>query len=109
LALAVGYHDPRRYALWETGHPADTRAMREIVLVASADQDDGLSAWAWSDGTPTMPPFARYLMQVAKLRYEARVLDGWQRTDWLDTSRFASLGTCHRGPETGKAQHDGGA
>jgi hypothetical protein len=30
------------------------------------------------------------------------------RTDWLDTSRFASLGTYHRGPESGMAQHDGG-
>jgi hypothetical protein len=31
------------------------------------------------------------------------------RTDWLGTSRFASLGTYHRRPDTGKAQRDGGA
>lgn len=66
------------YALWDMGlAAADTGAVREIVLVAPADQDDELSAWAWSDRTPAMPPFARYLMHAAKLRYEARLLDSW--------------------------------
>lgn len=64
------------YALWDTG-VADTGAVREIVLVAAADRDEELSAWAWSDRTPAMPPFARYLMHAAKLRYEARLLDTW--------------------------------
>jgi predicted nucleotide-binding protein len=65
------------YALWDTGLAADTGAIREIVLVATADQDNELSAWAWSDRTPAVPPFARYLMHAAKLRYEARLLDNW--------------------------------
>ena len=56
---------------------ADSGAVREIVLVAAADRDEELSAWAWSDRTPAMPPFARYLMHAAKLRYEARLLDAW--------------------------------
>jgi predicted nucleotide-binding protein len=68
------------YALWDTGLAADTAASREIVLVAPADRDDELSAWAWSDRTPAVPPFARYLMHAAKLRYEARLLDSWHGT-----------------------------
>lgn len=67
------------YALWDTG-TADTGAVREIILVAAADRDETLSAWAWSDRTPAMPPFARYLMHAAKLRYEARLLDTWHAT-----------------------------
>jgi predicted nucleotide-binding protein len=64
------------YAVWDTGL-ADTGAIREIVLVAAADQDSQLSAWAWSDGTASIPPFAQYLLHAAKLRYEARLLDSW--------------------------------
>jgi predicted nucleotide-binding protein len=67
------------YALWDTGLAADTSSVREIVLIAAADQEDEVSAWAWSDGTPGIPPFAQYLMHAAKLRYEARVLDAWHR------------------------------
>jgi predicted nucleotide-binding protein len=65
------------YALWDTGLAADTSAIREIVLIAGADRDVELSTWAWSDRTPAMPPFARYLMHAAKLRYEARLVDSW--------------------------------
>jgi predicted nucleotide-binding protein len=68
------------YALWDTGLATDTSAVREIVLVAAADRDEELSAWAWSDRTPAMPPFARYLMHAAKLRYEARLLERWRST-----------------------------
>lgn len=68
------------YALWDTGHAADTGAVREIVLVAPADKDEELSAWAWSNRTPAVPPFARYLLYAAKLRYEARLLDNWHGT-----------------------------
>jgi predicted nucleotide-binding protein len=67
------------FALWDTG-VADTRVVREIVLVAAADRDEELSAWAWSDRSPAMPPFGRYLMHAAKLRYEARLLETWHRT-----------------------------
>jgi predicted nucleotide-binding protein len=67
------------YALWDTGL-ADAGAVRELVLVAAMDRDEDLSAWAWSDRTPAMPPFARYLMHAAKLHYEARLLDNWHGT-----------------------------
>jgi predicted nucleotide-binding protein len=73
------------YALWDTRSAVDIGVVREIVVVAAADRDDDLSAWAWSDGTPGLPPFARYLMHTAKLRCEARVLDAWHREPPADT------------------------
>jgi predicted nucleotide-binding protein len=72
------------YALWDTRSADDIGVVREIVVVAAANRDDELSAWAWSDGTPGMPPFARYLMHTAKLRCEARVLDAWHRAPSAD-------------------------
>jgi predicted nucleotide-binding protein len=71
------------YALWDT-EVAGTGAVREIVLAAAADRDEELSAWAWSDRTPAMPPFARYLMHGAKLRYAARLLETWHGTAAAD-------------------------
>jgi predicted nucleotide-binding protein len=65
------------YAVWDTLLASDTSRVRELVLIGAADSDEELSAWAWSDGTPAMPPLARYLMHAAKLRYEARLLDAW--------------------------------
>ena len=95
------------YALWDTGLAADTSAVREIVLVAAADRDAELSAWAWSDGSPAMPPFARYLMHAAKLRYEARLLDAWhtaaparQDTSTLVAELNATLNAGKPGPES---------
>jgi predicted nucleotide-binding protein len=67
------------YAVWDTGLAPDTGTVREIIVVAPADRDEELSGWVWSDGTPAMPPFARYLMNAGKLRYEARLLDAWHQ------------------------------
>jgi Predicted nucleotide-binding protein containing TIR-like domain len=66
------------YAVWDTC-PAATSKIREIVVIAGSDRDDDLSAWAWSDGTTDLPPFARYLLHATKLRFEARVLASWGR------------------------------
>jgi hypothetical protein len=74
-----GTTTPAGYALWDTGLAADTSVLREIVLIAPPDKDDEVSAWVWSDRTPAMPPFGRYLMHAANLRYEARLLDSWSR------------------------------
>jgi predicted nucleotide-binding protein len=84
------------YALWDGGPAAATSPARELVLIGPADKADELSGWAWSDGTAAMPPFARYLMHAAKLRYEARLLDSWHSStaDGQDTdSLVAELST----------------
>jgi len=95
------------YALWDTGPAADIGRVREIVLVGPADQDEELSGWAWSDRTPAMPPFARYLMHAAKLRYEAQLLESWhgqaaadQDTDSLVAELSAALSPAPPGPES---------
>jgi predicted nucleotide-binding protein len=64
------------YAVWDT-HPADTDSTREIIALRAPDDDAEFSAWAWSDGPAELPPFARYLMHAAKVRFEARLLDSW--------------------------------
>jgi len=64
------------FAVWDLS-PGDTDRVRDIVILAAENRDDELSAWTWSDGTTTMPPLARYLLHMAKLRYEARLLDSW--------------------------------
>ncbi len=94
------------YAVWDTGLASDTSAFREIVVVAPADRDNELSGWVWSDRTPAMPPFARYLMHAGKLRYEARLLDAWHRagsstenTHALLAEFEATLKSGPRGPD----------
>jgi predicted nucleotide-binding protein len=81
------------YALWDTS-PGDTDRGRDIVVVAAADRDDELSAWAWSDGPAELAPFTRYLLHAAKLRYEARLLESWkQRPPGADIAQMlAELG-----------------
>jgi nucleoside phosphorylase len=68
---------------WEISPPEDTRAERRLVVLAPAGRDHELGVWTWSDGGAAMPPLARYLMHVAKLRYELRVFDGFPAADGL--------------------------
>jgi glycosyltransferase involved in cell wall biosynthesis len=76
------------FAVWETKPTDDDRAEREFVVVARQDQDAALGAWVWSvHGHPDMPPLARYLLHMAKVRYQLRVwstffttLDSTKRT-----------------------------
>jgi class 3 adenylate cyclase len=71
----IGHHG---FAVWETSAD-DDRPDRQIVAIAREGQDSQLSAWTYSQGDVAMPPFARYLMHAAKLRYQARVRgDGQQ-------------------------------
>lgn len=52
----------------------DTRAEREFVVLAAPEHDSRLGDWVWSTGGgPAMPPLARYLMHLAKVRYQLRV------------------------------------
>ncbi len=60
-------------AMWEADLLPDGRSQRRIALLGAEEDDARLSAWAWSRGTPEMPPFARYLLHAAKVRYHLRV------------------------------------
>jgi nucleoside phosphorylase len=69
-----GVTGPAGLTIWEITPREDTRLDRRIVLLAPADADRELSAWAWTrGGDPAMPSLARYLMHMAKIRYELRV------------------------------------
>lgn len=60
-------------AMWETEPRPDGRLERSIVLLGAEGDEPILSAWAWSRGTPEIPPFVRYLLHAAKVRYHLRV------------------------------------
>lgn len=64
---------PDGLLLWETDQSADDRRLRRFLLAFAPDDDPVASSFAWSRGTPEIPPFARYLLHAAKLRYELRV------------------------------------
>lgn len=63
-------------AAWELDSFPDDRPDRRIVALGPEDADGRLSAWLWSRGTPEIPPFARYLLHAAKVRYHLRVWAG---------------------------------
>jgi hypothetical protein len=73
-------------AMWEAledsddGRAIERRTHRDLVAVAPARRMPQLSAWTWSrgGGDRRLPPFARYLLHAAKLRYSARV---WAESD----------------------------
>jgi hypothetical protein len=70
------------FAVWEVVEDVDAeqtvdrRAQRDLVVVAPHGRDAELSAWTWSRGDRRLPPLARYLLHMAKLRYAARVWAG---------------------------------
>jgi nucleoside phosphorylase len=61
----------------ETSDRVATRVVRRLQVLATPDRDARLGEWTWSDTTPRMPRLARYLMHLAKVRYEARVHAGF--------------------------------
>jgi nucleoside phosphorylase len=61
--------------LWELPPYDDARRDRSIVVVGPGDRRADLSALVWSRGDSAMTPFSRYLAQMAKVRYEIRVLN----------------------------------
>lgn len=74
---------PQGFAVWEASSPADDRDLRRIIVVAAADRDPQLSAWTWISRDRSLPPFGRYLLHAAKVRYQRRV--------WGDGQGFREL------------------
>jgi nucleoside phosphorylase len=73
LFLGKDDHIGPGIVLRETTDRVDSRAERRFVVLAPPDRDDELSDWTWGNGGVAMPPLARYLMHMAKLRYQLRV------------------------------------
>ncbi|GGL14637.1 hypothetical protein Sme01_18480 [Sphaerisporangium melleum] len=76
--LGQGTRTADGFHLWE---PAGRRgdAHRGFLVAARADRDSEVSAWLWSDGDPQPPPFARYLLNAAKIRQQLRLWESSHR------------------------------
>ncbi len=63
--------------VWElpATDPAIGTRRRLLVLGREADED-AIDRWLWSDETPGLVPFTRYLMHAAKLRHQSVLLAG---------------------------------
>lgn len=69
---------PEGFAIWEVSATDDARVERRLVVLAAENRDADLSAWAWISAGRELPPFARYLLHAAKLRYQLRVWESDQ-------------------------------
>ena len=73
----------RGFALWEASSPEDSRSERRIAVIAAEERETALDEWVWTRGNAVLPPFGRYLLHVAKVRYELRVHAGGQEVRQL--------------------------
>ncbi len=62
--------------VWETSAQPDDRVLRRFVVLASRRDEKLLDAWVWTRGEAELPPFGRYLMHMARIRYQLRVYAG---------------------------------
>lgn len=61
------------FALWEASSPEDSRPERRIAVIAAKERETAVDEWVWTRGDAVLPPFGRYLLHAAKIRYELRV------------------------------------
>ncbi|MBR7837107.1 glycosyltransferase family 4 protein [Actinospica durhamensis] len=77
-------------AAWEITPAEDDRAQRRFAILAGPEGAPELSAFTWSDGGGVaLPAFARYLMHIARLRYQVRVRS--QLPDIAELGRHMSV------------------
>ena len=94
-------------ALWEASSPEDARPERRIAVIATEERETALDEWVWTGGDAVLPPFGRYLLHAAKIRYELRVHAGGQEVRQLRNRADAQvddlLGLLAREDEPGSA------
>ncbi|MEU8006214.1 CATRA conflict system CASPASE/TPR repeat-associated protein [Catellatospora sp. NPDC049111] len=72
-------------ALWEPGMGGDPgRRHRDLLLIGTPAGEPAMSALAWSDATPQIPPLGRYLLYAATVRHHVRV---WQDVEERSPAR----------------------
>jgi hypothetical protein len=95
------------FALWEASSPEDARPERRIAVIATEERETALDEWVWTGGDAVLPPFGRYLLHAAKVRYELRVHAGGQEVRQLRNRADAQvddlLGLLAREDEPGSA------
>jgi hypothetical protein len=70
------YRTANEMLVWDGAGPG---ALRVVALVAPAETEAWLNDWLWWSGRQDLAPFARYLVDSSKLRYEARVYPARRR------------------------------
>lgn len=86
--------------VWENSPYDDDRTERRFAMLALPGEDKELSKWAWSDGgAASLPAFSRYLMHMAKLRYQVNVYSQLPRVAELADTGSAAGRT---GPVAGR-------
>jgi len=95
------------FALWEASSPEDSRRERRIAVIAAEERETAVSEWVWTRGDAVLPPFGRYLLHAAKIRYELRVHASGQEVrklrDQADTRCNELLGLLARKDKPGSA------
>jgi nucleoside phosphorylase len=85
------------FPVWEVSPRVDSRTLRRILMLTPEQYDAELSAWVWSTGDPGSPPFARYLLHAAKIRYQARIWDRGRSLGGLRTRAAGSVARLRTG------------
>jgi hypothetical protein len=69
------YHRTQQgFMVWDgSSAPPERDPRRTVCILAPSRRERDLDTWIWSDETPQLMPFTRYLVHAAKLGYEARV------------------------------------
>ena len=68
-----GHRTGSSLLVWEASARPDERALRRFAVLAHRSSEKLLDAWVWTRGEVELPPFGRYLMHMARIRYELRV------------------------------------
>jgi len=67
------------FAMWDTASAHENTITRTLVLLTRPDPRRFLGHWIWAPGGHAhLPPLARYLMHVAKIRYQHRIWSTWR-------------------------------
>ncbi|WP_371786267.1 CATRA conflict system CASPASE/TPR repeat-associated protein [Streptosporangium subroseum] len=74
-SAAVGGHT----LVWEASGTPDDRPLRLVVALSRQGRSAESDAWLWSRGDDRLPPFARYLLHTAKIRYQLRVRERYDQ------------------------------
>ncbi|WP_053720230.1 CATRA conflict system CASPASE/TPR repeat-associated protein [Saccharothrix sp. NRRL B-16348] len=69
-----------KLAVWESPVARAARPDRVLFALASADHDADATAVTWWSDVRAAPPLVRYLVQAARIRYQARVWDHGKHT-----------------------------
>lgn len=79
-AVTVGGHTTAA----EVAGRSDDRRLRRIVAVSDPLRSAESDAWLWSRGDDLLPPFAAYLLHLAKIRHQLRVRERYDQDVHVD-------------------------